>query len=873
MSHAHRAVPVVSILSALALAVLLLLALFAPIAAAQDQIVAPSTAAAPLVRVVAWNDLGMHCMDGDFSLFAILPPFNNVQAQVIVDGQLLTGPGSYSVTYRAVADSSGSINTTSVGKTDFWEHVEALFGATLAANQGLAGFGMPGAGNTPQAMAWDADTQGFIARGIPITPYDDAAQKNTYPMMRIEVRDASEALLASTDIVLPVSDEMSCRACHASGSASAAEPAAGWALDPDPLRDDRLNILRLHDELNALDPDYVAALASLGVSPDGLLASAVTDGRPVLCAACHASNALPGTGIAGITPLTEAMHGRHADVLDPIAGGTLDDADNRAACYRCHPGSETRCLRGAMGSAVAPDGSLAMQCQNCHGSMSAVGLTGRSGWLDQPGCGNCHSGTATDHDGQIRFSDVFDVPGHRRVPANTAYATNPNTPAAGFSLYRMSTGHGGLQCSACHGSTHAIFPSSHASDNVASLDAQGHVGELSDCTTCHLSSPSTTTGGPHGMHPVGQPWVSKHKSAAEGSTSNCRSCHGSDLRGTELSRALGPRTLKTELGDKTLWRGFTVSCWLCHDGPDGEGKTHDKAPVVKNAAVEVDHADATPIPLTATDGNGDSLSLRVVTQPQHGTVGLVGSTATYYPDGSYAGPEGFTFAAWDGLIESNLGSITLNVVDAACPMALSEASASFGVAGGPGNVLLSLPPECAWTVGFVGAAADWVSLTSPTSGSGDTLVSFEVAPNPGTASRSTTLRVGALPFLVQQAGSSGPDLAGTWSLLEQKCGLKSGLCKLRGTLLVTNVGDQPAGKTLLRFYLSADTTLDAGDLLLKEVKVKALKSGKTVKRKLKAKLPEGTTASGQFVLAVLDADGVLPEIDESDGVVASAVLP
>nr|HQC73237.1 hypothetical protein [Candidatus Competibacteraceae bacterium] len=28
--------------------------------------------------VVAWNDLGMHCMDADYSVFSILPPYNNL---------------------------------------------------------------------------------------------------------------------------------------------------------------------------------------------------------------------------------------------------------------------------------------------------------------------------------------------------------------------------------------------------------------------------------------------------------------------------------------------------------------------------------------------------------------------------------------------------------------------------------------------------------------------------------------------------------------------------------------------------------------------------------------------------------------------------
>ena len=52
-------------------------------------------------------------------------------------------------------------------------------------------------------------------------------------MMRLIARDADGALLASTDVVLPVSDEMDCRACHASGSGAAAQPAAGWVNDRD----------------------------------------------------------------------------------------------------------------------------------------------------------------------------------------------------------------------------------------------------------------------------------------------------------------------------------------------------------------------------------------------------------------------------------------------------------------------------------------------------------------------------------------------------------------------------------------------------------------------------------------------------------------
>ncbi len=523
--------------------------------------------------VVAWNNLGMHCMDADFGVFAILPPYNTIQAHVVdASGKLVKNPSAVSLTYEAVADPTGSINTTSRGKTNFWDFAVALFGASLPVDMGLAGKDMPGTSNAPKPMSFDAAHNWFVAEGIPITPYDDAGVKNPYPLMKVTARDASGNLLASTRIVLPVSDEMDCRTCHASGSPIDARPAAGWVFDPDPERDYRLNVLRLHDESAASSPAYAPALVAAGYDPAGLFANVTVRGKPVLCAACHASEALPGSGQPGIPPLTQAVHARHAGVNDPTSGQSLGSSANRSACYRCHPGSETKCLRGAMGAATAADGTMLMQCQDCHGGMAAVGAATRTGWLDEPTCQQCHTGTATKNSGQIRFASVFDGAGNPRVAADVRFATNADTPGAGLSLYRFSKGHGGLQCAACHGSTHAEYPSSHANDNLQSLDLQGHAGTLGECAACHGANvPQTVSGGPHGMHPVGASWVDRHEDAAESGLASCRACHGADDRGTVLSRAFAERTLKTRAGTKTFAAGTTFGCYTCHNGPDGEG--------------------------------------------------------------------------------------------------------------------------------------------------------------------------------------------------------------------------------------------------------------------------------------------------------------
>ncbi len=617
--------------------------------------------------VLAWNDLGMHCMDADFSVFAILPPYNTFHAQLVHDGKLVSDLGPYAATYAAVADAAGSINRTSVNKGNFWDYAFDFFGVVLAPDVGLTGMAMPGAGNVAQPMRTDATYHWYSGEGVPITPYDDNGNKNAYPMMRVTVWSNATAL-TRTDTVLPVSDEMDCRLCHASGSGPAAQPAAGWGWAADADRDYKLNILRLHDEEHLGESLYQSLLTNSGYRADGLYATVQTNGVAVICARCHLSNAL-GMGHAGVTPLTQAIHARHAAVVDPLSGQTLESSANRESCYRCHPGSATRCLRGAMGKAVAADGSMAMQCQSCHGSMNTVGASTRAGWFDEPNCQSCHTGSAMENNGQIRYTTVFEPGGGERQAVSALFATNPDTPLAGKSLYRFSKGHGGLQCEACHGATHAEYPSSHPNDNVQSLQRQGHVGMISDCGSCHNPVPSTANGGPHGMHPVGVAWINSptainHADAADSAAGRaaCRVCHGTDYRGTVLSRALGDRTIRTgDFGTKTFWRGFQIGCYACHNGPTSESANPNRAPVVAGASAWTAGQVPVVLALSGSDADGDALTWRIVDQPAHGTVALTGNQATYRAFEPFTGVDRFTFAAWDGMTDSNrgVGQVTL----------------------------------------------------------------------------------------------------------------------------------------------------------------------------------------------------------------------
>lgn len=522
-------------------------------------------------HLFAWNDLGMHCTDSDFSIFTLLPPFNDLVAQLIVNGKLVNTANSsaYSLVYESTPDPTGSINTWSVGKTNFWDYDLPLFGADLPADVGLTG--NPTASRRPAPLAWSGEYNWFEATGIPITPFDDNLNENYFPMVRVTAIDSSGKAIASADAVLPVSSEINCFSCHGSNVASnAAKPAKGWVnLAPGSEQDWRLNILRLHDEKNS-GPNYTALLSKKGYTPS-LEASAVS-GNPILCDSCHNSNALAIWGIVGetgVSNMTAAMHNRHANVSLPGSSASLNNIPTRESCFNCHPGKKTQCLRGAMGNPVTPAGDHLMECQSCHGNMQTVGKAAREGWFDMPTCQSCH------HDG-VRETVAIKADGTFKSWSDTRFASNPDTPAPGTSLYRFSTGHGNVQCEACHNSTHAEYtdkPSAsgnQVNDNLQAIKTQGYAASIRECSVCHANEPFSINGGPHGMHSLGQSWVTQHHDAFnQVSKSSCYYCHGTTSSGSPLAVVKVAKTFNNGDGrSKTFAVNERVTCWSCHNGPN-----------------------------------------------------------------------------------------------------------------------------------------------------------------------------------------------------------------------------------------------------------------------------------------------------------------
>ncbi len=383
--------------------------------------VAPATANAEYI-VLAWNDLGMHCLNPTYDAAVILPPFNTVQAQVVKRGanpQLMDAASGITVRFRLVNNSSSS-DKRSYGQ--FWTNLRALFGVTRSKDVGVGGlFGFTDQGLSG-TMDWDGTAHTFRAEGIPVVPVDDSGVWSPYQQVILTVKDRGGATIAETKAMVPTSDEIDCAKCHAPGGT---------------MKQTFEDILSKHD---------AATRTTLRSS------------EPVLCASCHGSPALGATsqGSSGMY-LSRAVHGFHSSVASP------------PSCYDCHPGLLTKCSRSAAHSTGT------VSCTSCHGDLANVAASigaGRTPWVVEPKCGDCHKSSSA-----ATLTSVD--------PGSTSTIPEVDT---GISLYRNTTGHGGLACTACHSSPHAMVPSREAKDNYQAVTYQGKAVTIGSCGACHSTS-------------------------------------------------------------------------------------------------------------------------------------------------------------------------------------------------------------------------------------------------------------------------------------------------------------------------------------------------------------------------------------------------
>ncbi len=85
------------------------------------------------------------------------------------------------------------------------------------------------------------------------------------------------------------------------------------------------------------------------------------------------------------------------------------------------------------------------------------------------------------------------------------------------------------------------------------------------------------------------------------------------------------------------------------------------APVAESHDVTLNEDSPTPITLTATDVDEDSLSYSIVSAPSHGALTGLAPNMTYTPDANWSGTDSFTFSANDGTLVSNVATISITV--------------------------------------------------------------------------------------------------------------------------------------------------------------------------------------------------------------------
>ena len=305
--------------------------------------------------IFAWNDLGMHCDQDDYSYFMVLPPYNTLKAQVFRRG----GEAASLVTSGVTVNYSFPKKKNSALHTNFWAFAPQ-FGFNVPINVGISGTPLAG------TMKLAADGQSWEAVGIPITPYDDDGTWDPYGAAVVTVNNTSGSTLQTVNVVAPVSTEMMCSNCHGT-------------VNP------QLDILQRHD-------------AHVGTT----FVAQQSKGTVHACAECHADNALGAAGKPGIPNLSLAMHNFHKDKMTLTAQATATPT-----CYNCHPGPKTQCLRGVMAQA-------GKSCSDCHGDMAGVTTSlknGRQPWLQEPKCGDCHGTAHAENANTLyRFSKLMNSP-------------------------------------------------------------------------------------------------------------------------------------------------------------------------------------------------------------------------------------------------------------------------------------------------------------------------------------------------------------------------------------------------------------------------------------------------------------------------------
>lgn len=135
---------------------------------------------------------------------------------------------------------------------------------------------------------------------------------------------------------------------------------------------------------------------------------------------------------------------------------------------------------------------------------------------------------------------------------------------------------------------------------------------------------------------------------------------GTTLVFTPNSGFAGSDTLTFKANDGTDNSNTATISFSVSTSPSGGGGPNI-APIAQSKSVATTEDSPLSILLVATDANNDSLTYTIISQPAHGTVSGAGQSLIYTPNLNYNGVDSFTFKANDGLLDSNIATVSINV--------------------------------------------------------------------------------------------------------------------------------------------------------------------------------------------------------------------
>ena len=150
-----------------------------------------------------------------------------------------------------------------------------------------------------------------------------------------------------------------------------------------------------------------------------------------------------------------------------------------------------------------------------------------------------------------------------------------------------------------------------------------------------------------------------------------------DVEGDDLSYSLdssnnGSVTISGSTATYTPnqdWNGTDTFAYKANDGELDSNigtvtitvEAVNDAPVTENQTASTDEDTAVEITLTSSDIEGDTVTYSIVSDVSNGSTSISGTTVTFTPAADWNGTDTFTFKANDGILDSNISTVSVTV--------------------------------------------------------------------------------------------------------------------------------------------------------------------------------------------------------------------